>query len=94
MATFRSQELRDRVSAASVSQERPSSSGGVLGHSRAATPMTPVEVPPVEVPSSAEVVPAVEVPPSAQILVLASEEVTNTVGSSEDSNFRGLGGLH
>ena len=38
LATFPSQEFRDQASAASVSQERPSLSGGLLGHSRAATP--------------------------------------------------------
>jgi hypothetical protein len=68
VATFRSQEFRDRASVASVSQEGPSLFGGLLGHSEAATPVTPVEVPP-----SAEVVPVVEVspvemPPSAEVL--------------------------
>jgi len=75
VATFQSQEFRDRASAASVSQEGPSLSGGLLGHSEAATPVTPVEVPPsdevvpvvevspVEMPPSAEVVSVVEVPP-------------------------------
>ena len=33
VATFRSQEFRDRASAASVSQEGPLLSGGLLGHS-------------------------------------------------------------
>jgi hypothetical protein len=98
VATFRSQELRDRASAASVSQERPSLFGGLLGHSGVATLMAPVEVPPVEVLPSAEVpavvVPLVGVPPSAEIVVTASEEATNMVGASEDGNFRGLGGLH
>ena len=58
--------------------------------------MKPVEVPPLEVPPSAEVpaevppsvevVPVVEVPPSAEIVVPASEEATSTVEVSEDCN--------
>jgi hypothetical protein len=53
--------------------------------------VAPVEVPPVEVPPSAEVVPAVVVPPvevpsSAEIVVPASKEATSTVGASEDDN--------
>ena len=78
VATFWSQELRNRASMASVSQARPSPSGGPLGHSGAATPMTPVEVPPVEVP------------PSAEIVVPASKEATGTVGTSEDGNSAAL----
>ena len=70
-------------------------SSALLGHSGAATPMTPVEVPPVEVPPSPEVVPVVEVPPvevppSAEIVVPASEEATGTVGTSEDGNSAAL----
>ena len=65
-------------------------SSALLGHSGAATPMTPVEVPPVEVPPSAEVVPALEVPPSAEIVVPASEKATGMVGASEDGNFAAL----
>ena len=61
MATFRSQELRDQASAVSVFQVRPSLSGGLLGHSGAATPVAPIEVQPVEAP--AVVAPPVEVPP-------------------------------
>jgi len=94
VATFRSQELRDRASAASVSRERPLS-GGLLEHSRATTLVTPVGAPPVEVPPSAEMVPAVEMPhvdvlPSAEIVVPASEEATGTVGASEDDNSAAL----
>jgi len=75
VATFRSQESRDRASAVSVSQEGQSLSVGLLGHSEATTPVTPLEVPPsaevvpvvevshVEMPPSAEVVSVVEVPP-------------------------------
>ena len=48
--------------------------------------MMSVEVPPVEVPPSAEVVPALEVPPSAEIVVPASEKATDTVWTSEDGN--------
>ena len=57
--------------------------------------MTPVGVPPVEVPPSAEMVPAVEMPhvdvlPSAEIVVPASKEATGTVGTSEDGNSAAL----
>ena len=94
MATFRSQELRDRASAVSVSQEWPSLPGGLQGHSGAATPVAPMEVQSVEAPPSAEVpavvVPPVEVPPSAEIVVPASEEATGTVGTSEDGNSAAL----
>ena len=72
VTTFRSQELRDRASAASVSQEWPSLSGGLLGHYGAAIPVSPVEVPPVEMPP-------VEVPPVAEV-VPASEEAIGMVG--------------
>jgi len=94
VATFRSQELRDRASVASVSQEWPSHSDGLLGHSGAATPVPPMEVPPVEVPPSPEVVPAmvlspVEVPQLDEV-VPASEEATGTVGASEDGNSAAL----
>jgi hypothetical protein len=87
VATFRSQEFRDRASAMSVSQEGPSLSGGLLGHSGAATP--------VDVPPSAEVVPVVEVPPvevppSAEIVAPTSEETTSTVEVSEDCNSAAL----
>ena len=78
VATFRFQELRDRSSAASISQERPSLSGDLLGHSGAVTPVAPMEVQPVEVP------------PSAEIVVPASKEATGTVGASEDGNSAAL----
>ena len=73
VAAIRSQELRDRVSAASVSQKRLSLSSGLLGYSGAATPVVPVEVPPMEVPPSTEVVsavvmPVVEVPPATEVV--------------------------
>lgn len=69
MATFRSQEIRDQASTVSVSQERPSLSGGVLENFVAATPVPLVEVPPL-----AKMVPAVEVlhaeiPLSVEIVV-------------------------
>ena len=79
VATFQSQELRDRALAASVSRERPLS-GGLLEHSGAATPVAPMGVPVVEVPP-------VDVLPSAEIVVPASEEATGTVEALEDDNF-------
>ena len=58
-----------------------------------------VEVPPVEVPPSADVVPAVvvppvEVPPPVEIVVPSSEEAIGAVGASEDGNFAALEDLH
>lgn len=86
MATFRSQEIRDRASTVSVSQERPSLSGGVLENFVAATPVPLVEVPPL-----AKMVPAVEVlhaevPLFGRDCGMTSEEATGIVGASEDDN--------
>jgi hypothetical protein len=85
VATFRSQELWERASAVSATQENPSLSSGQLGHSEVVAPVSPMEVlPSVEVVSSGEVLPSVElvvptaavprvaVPPSIEVL---TEEV-------------------
>jgi hypothetical protein len=44
VATFRSQELRERASAVSATQENPSLSSGQLGHSEVVAPLPPMEV--------------------------------------------------
>jgi hypothetical protein len=44
VATFWSQELRERASAVSATQENPSLSSGQLGHSEVVAPLPPMEV--------------------------------------------------